>query len=393
MSLFRVIVPQLGLSYNRKSIGNITKLLVCEKIKEVHFVYMSQLSVFLQRTITGVLWLVGAVIFFRWLLGPLMPFLLALALSAMAEPLVQRVRRLLKVRRSFAAALVTTFFLLVLGGGAGLVLGRLVLELRQWSARLPEAIAGFPAVWNGLIDRVEDWYASSPAFLRSALDALAEQLMEDGPSLAGDVGGWLMGAASSLLAALPDAGLFLMTTVLAVYFTSLSYPAILAFLKRQLPTAWQAKCRDAANCFRSTILKWLRAECLLLLATFVLLLIGFLWMRLDYALLAAAFTALVDALPVLGTGTVLVPWALGCMLLGDTGRGLALLTLYAVGLIVHTLLEPRLLAGQVDLPPITALLAMYLGFHFLGVGGMILLPLCMLLLKQFQDAGVVKLWR
>ena len=393
MSLFRVIVPQLGLSYNRKSIGNITKLLVCEKIKEVHFVYMSQLSVFLQRTITGVLWLVGAVIFFRWLLGPLMPFLLALALSAMAEPLVQRVRRLLKVRRSFAAALVTTFFLLVLGGGAGLVLGRLVLELRQWSARLPEAIAGFPAVWNGLIDRVEDWYASSPAFLRSALDALAEQLMEDGPSLAGDVGGWLMGAASSLLAALPDAGLFLMTTVLAVYFTSLSYPAILAFLKRQLPTAWQAKCRDAANCFRSTILKWLRAECLLLLATFVLLLIGFLWMRLDYALLAAAFTALVDALPVLGTGTVLVPWALGCMLLGDTGRGLALLTLYAVGLIVHTLLEPRLLAGQVDLPPITALLAMYLGFHFLGVRGMILLPLCMLLLKQFQDAGVVKLWR
>ncbi|MCI9037815.1 MAG: sporulation integral membrane protein YtvI [Oscillospiraceae bacterium] len=354
---------------------------------------MSQLSVFLQRTITGVLWLVGAVIFFRWLLGPLMPFLLALALSAMAEPLVQRVRRHLKVRRSFAAALVTTFFLLVLGGGAGLVLGRLVLELRQWSARLPEAIAGFPAVWNGLIDRVEDWYASSPAFLRSALDALAEQLMEDGPSLAGDVGGWLMGAASSLLAALPDAGLFLMTTVLAVYFTSLSYPAILAFLKRQLPTAWQAKCRDAANCFRSTILKWLRAECLLLLATFVLLLIGFLWMRLDYALLAAAFTALVDALPVLGTGTVLVPWALGCMLLGDTGRGLALLTLYAVGLIVHTLLEPRLLAGQVDLPPITALLAMYLGFHFLGVGGMILLPLCMLLLKQFQDAGVVKLWR
>ena len=80
-----------------------------------------------------------------------MPFLLDLALSAMAEPLVQRVRRLLKVRRSFAAALVTTFFLLVLGGGAGLVLGRLVLELRQWSARLPEAIAGFPAVWNGLI--------------------------------------------------------------------------------------------------------------------------------------------------------------------------------------------------------------------------------------------------
>ena len=116
-------------------------------------------------------------------------------------------------------------------------------------------------------------------------------------------------------------------------------------------------------------------------------------MGLDYALLAAVFTALVDALPVLGTGTVLFPWALGSLLMGNTGRALALLALYAVGLIAHTLLEPRLLAGQVDLPPITALLAMYVGFHFLGVGGMILLPVLLLLLKQFQDAGVINLWK
>ncbi len=217
--------------------------------------------------------------------------------------------------------------------------------------------------------------------------------MEEGPSIAGAAGSWIMGAASSLLAKLPDAGLFLVTSVLAVYFTSLNYPAILAFLKRQLPLAWQDKCRRAAQCFRTTILKWLRAEMLLILATFGVLLAGFLWMGLDYALLAAVFTALVDALPVLGTGTVLFPWALGCFLMGNMEQGLALLVLYAVGLIVHTLLEPRLLAGQADLPPITALLAMYLGFRFLGVGGMILFPVVLLLLKQFQDAGVIHLWK
>lgn len=339
------------------------------------------------------LWLGGAVAFFKWLLVPLLPFLLALALSAMAEPAVQRLRRRMKVRRSFAAGVVTTLLLVVLGGGLLLLLARLVMELRQWSARLPEIIAGFPAIWNGMLDRIEGWYAASPPFIRSTLDLLAGHIMEEGPGLVGTAGGWLMGAASVLLSALPDAGLFLVTTVLAVYFTSLSYPAILAFLKRQLPQSWQARCRDAAQCFRSTILKWLRAELLLILATFVILLAGFWWMGLEYALLAAVFTALVDALPVLGTGTVLFPWAAGCFLMGNTGRGLALLVLYAVGLIVHTLLEPRLLAGQVDLPPITALLAMYLGFHFMGVGGMILLPVLLLLLKQFQDAGVVKIWK
>lgn len=354
---------------------------------------MSQLSVFLQRTITALLWIAGAVVFFKWLLAPLLPFLLALALSAMVEPAVQRLRRWMRVRRAFAAGLVTTLLLLVLGGGVALLVGRLAVELRQWSDRLPELVEGFPAVWNGMLDRIELWYASSPAAIRSGLDLLAGQLMEEGPSLAGAAGAWLMSGASSLLSSMPDVGLFLITTVLAVYFTSLSYPSILAFLKRQLPLNWQIKCRDAAQCFRSTILKWLRAEVLLILSTFAVLLGGFLWMGLDYALLAAVFTALVDALPVLGTGTVLFPWAFGCFLIGNTGQGLSLLALYAVGLIVHTLLEPRLLAGQADLPPITALLAMYLGFRFLGIGGMILLPIVLLLLKQFQDAGVIRLWK
>ena len=107
------------------------------------------------------------------------------------------------------------------------------------AARSP-LVEGFPAVWNRMLDRIELWYVASPAFLRSALDLLAGQLMEEGPGLAGAAGAWLMGAASSLLSALPDVGLFLVTTVLAVYFTSLRYPDILAFLKRQLPEAWQA---------------------------------------------------------------------------------------------------------------------------------------------------------
>ena len=354
---------------------------------------MLQLSVFLQRTITVLLWAVGTVVFFRYLLVPLLPFLLALGLSAMAEPTIQKLRRGMKARREFAAGLVTTLTLLVLGGGLALLAGRLAVELREWYGRLPRLIEGFPALWNGTLDKIERWYAACPSPVRSGLDLLAEQLMEEGPALMAEAGTWMMGAASSLLAKLPDAGLFLVTTILAVYFTSFSYPAILSFLKRQLPATWQGKCRDAARCFRSTILKWLRAECLLILATFGILLAGFVWMGLDYALLAAVFIALVDALPVLGTGTVLCPWALGCFLMGNTERGLALLVLYAVGLIAHTLLEPRLLAGQADLPPVTALLAMYAGFRFMGVGGMVLFPVVLLLLKQFQDAGVIRLWK
>ena len=77
-------------------------------------------------------------VFFKWLLAPLLPFLLALALGAMMEPTVQKVRRRLRVKRSFAAGLVTTLLMLVAGGAVVLALVRLAVELRQWSDRLPQ---------------------------------------------------------------------------------------------------------------------------------------------------------------------------------------------------------------------------------------------------------------
>lgn len=201
----------------------------------MQFVNMSSENVFLQRTITALLWLAGVYAFFRWLLSPLLPFLLALGLSALLEPAVQRLRRALRVRRSFAAAVVTTAALVVAGGSLTLLAFKLRQELAAWSQGLPELLAGLPGAWNGLLDRVEGWYAACPGPMRSALDGVAQQVDREGLDLIGAAGKRVMDAASALLSALPRTGLFLVTTVLAVYFTSLGYPAILAFLKRQLP--------------------------------------------------------------------------------------------------------------------------------------------------------------
>ncbi|MBR2132177.1 MAG: sporulation integral membrane protein YtvI [Oscillospiraceae bacterium] len=348
---------------------------------------------FLQRVLTVVLWLTGSYLFLRYFLTPLLPFLLALGLSALLEPLVQQLRRSMGVTRAFAAAVITTGLLLSVGSAIFLLFFRLASELAEWSSHLPEAIASFPALWNGVLTRIESWYISCPLFLRHILDRLADTLGENAPTFAAAAGGWLMEKFSSLAAALPNLGLLCTTTILALYFTSISYSSILSFLKRQLPHSWQTRCRAAVQCCRSTMLKWIFSETLLICVTFLILLLGFWWMHLPYALLAAFSIALVDALPVLGTGLVLIPWAAGSLILGNTQRGLSLVILYAAALLVHSLLEPRLLAGQGNLPPITVLLAIYLGFHFMGVGGMILLPILLLLLKQLQDAGVIKLWQ
>lgn len=100
----------------------------------------------------------------------------------------------------------------------------------------------------------------------------------------------------------------------------------------------------------------------------------------------SALIALVDALPVLGTGTVLVPWALVSLLGGNWKLALGLAVLYGVIWLVRSLLEPRLIGSRVGLPPLAALLSLYVGFQAFGVAGMILAPLLAVLVRQLWSA-------
>ena len=353
---------------------------------------MSHDRMYLHRILRTAAFLAGTLLFLRFLFIPLLPFLLALGLSALLEPLVQRLRRFWGVRRSFAAAFLTTALLLILGAGTVFFALRLGSELSVWSTRLPQAIESFPALWNNALNRMARWYTACPPFLRSMLDSLARALGDSAPSLVGKAGSFLMEKVSSLAAALPGVGLFAITTILALYLTAINYNTILSFLKRQLPPAWQPRCSAALECCRGAMLKWLRSELIMIFVTFSIALLGFWLLGYDFALLAAVVLALVDALPVLGTGTVLLPWSAFCFLLGDASKGLSLIALYAVMLLVRSLLEPKLLAGQANLPSIAVLLSMYLGFHFFGVSGMLLLPVLLILVKHLQDASVIRLW-
>ena len=195
--------------------------------------------------------------------------------------------------------------------------------------------------------------------------------------------------------------LFCGTTALAVFFTAGSYPRVMAFFRRQLGHRLDRARGVKANLL-STLGKWCRAQAILLGVTFCELLAGFLLMgqryallliRQPYALLLAVVIAFIDALPVFGTGTVLLPWAAVCLLAGQAPRAVALAALYAVISAVRSLLEPKVMAAQAGLPPLAALAAMYAGFRALGVAGMILLPMALLFVKQLHDEGYVGLWK
>ncbi|MBQ2061785.1 MAG: sporulation integral membrane protein YtvI [Oscillospiraceae bacterium] len=329
----------------------------------------------------------------RYLLAWVLPFLPALALAALAEPVMERVRRRTHLKRSFLAAVFTLVLVGTLTAGTVTAARQLARQADEAARQLPGLLAGLPALFARILGRLDEFCAACPAELRREIEAFAARLPEQISSAVLSLSAAVMRWMGSMASALPRTVLFLVTTALAVFFTLSGYPAVAAFARRQLTEKQRRWVRGLRQTLFSTLGKWLRSQAILLGITFCELLAGFALLRVRYAVLLALLVAVIDALPVLGTGTVLLPWAAVLFLAGNVPRGLALTALYAVIAVVRSVTEPKIVAAQAGLPPLAALAAMYVGFRTMGVGGMVGLPVALLVVKQLHDAGYVRIWR
>lgn len=328
-----------------------------------------------------------------WLLPGLLPFLLALALAALLEPPVRLLADKAKLRRPLAAAAVMLIFALLLGTGCFLLARRLWYELVLLLERLPALLDSFDSVGRWAERTVYRLTVAAAPSARELLENMLESVTARAQGMAAELAGRVLSWAASALTALPTAGLFLITTLLATYFISAGRPALAIFFRRQVPERWLPRLEEARGRLRGALGAWLRAQCVLMAVTFAMLGVGFLLLGVDLALLLAAGVALLDALPVFGTGTVLLPWALGSALSGHFSRCAGLLALYALIWLTRSILEPKLIADRVGLPPLAALLAMYLGFTLFGVAGLLLAPLAAVILRQLHDSGAFPVWK
>ena len=184
----------------------------------------------------------------------------------------------------------------------------------------------------------------------------------------------VLGAASQIIVTLPDTFVFLGTAVVSSFMISAQLPRLRPFLLGKLPPAWSQRILPVLQNLRVNLGGWFRAQCKLMGLTFLLLTIGFLILRVEFPLLLGALIALVDALPMLGTGTILVPWGLLVLLQGQTALGLGLIALYGVTALTRSILEPRMVGHQLGLNPLLTLVALYMGYRLWGILGMILAP-------------------
>jgi len=308
----------------------------------------------------------------KFLLPFLFPFLLGWALAAASEPAVRLGVGRLKLRRGLAAGLGVTVTLLLLLTLA-LLLGALaVKELGTLAAAVPQTLtrsAHTAKVW------LTELSGRAPAPVGPMLTASVERFFRNTDRLADQAVQQVPGLLSGLLGWVPGKAMSLGTGILSGYFISARLPRLKERFKAVLPPVYFDSFLPAVRRLRSALGKWLVAQGKLMAVTYGIVTVGLLLLGIPRAPLWALAVAAVDAVPLLGTGTVLVPWALMRLFQADPLQGFGLLALYLVAAVIRTVLEPRLFGKHLGLDPLVMLVFLYFGYRLWGFLGIVISPL------------------
>lgn len=338
-----------------------------------------------------ILYILGAVLALwlalRYLLPLLLPFLLGLTVALLAEPAVRFSGKKLRLPRPAAAGLGVSTTLILLVGIFGLAGALAVRELGSLASRLPDVEA---TVDQGL-DLLRAWTlqltAKLPEQTRTVAGAAAEEMFDSHSVLQGQLTSRVPAFLKGILSRLPGGALTAGTGVLSAFMFSARLPKLRRAAADRLPPVWQARYRPALRRMGRNVICWLKAQLKLSAVTGTIVTLGLLLLRVSYAPFWALLVAVVDAVPVLGTGTVLLPWALICLIQGNSLRAVGLLLTYAAALVTRTVLEPKLVGRHLGLDPLVTLLCLYAGYRLWGIGGMILAPMLTAAGKGIFDNG------
>lgn len=320
----------------------------------------------------------------RYLLPVAVPFLIGSAIALLAEPVVSPLAK--RWKRGWAAGLGVSLTLAVLGVFVTLAGAIIVRQLGRLAQRVPELADSAEQALTSLQDSLVQLTQRAPERIRPRLQQTVLNLFSDGDSFTQQLVQHLPGVLTSALGTVGSGALGLGTGILSAYLISGRLPKLKKAISSHLPAAFHEKVLPALRRVKEALLGWLKAQLKLCAVTWGIVGAGFLLLRIPGAIGWSALVAVIDAIPILGTGTVLVPWAVFCFLQGESLRAIGLLCIYGIAAVTRTVLEPKLVGKQLGLDPLATLVALYLGFRFWGIPGLLLTPILASAAKTIWDS-------
>ena len=334
-------------------------------------------------------------LFIKYLLGPLLPFIVSFAIVALSRRFILRLEDSCRSKKfaslCFTFLLVFTISLILYGILFGLLkeLGNLTNSFSEEALSaffdtltekiniILRKISRFP-----LMKTFTERVSLSSDIFDKALSALSETIL---PSIVSK----LMGFISFF----PSAVIFICFMFISVFYFSCDYEKICRFLMMQLPEKFLDTFDETKNVFLSTAKELFKSYFLLTFITFLQLLIGFSIIGTGYSLLLASVICIIDLLPILGTGTVLIPWALICFIINDTSSSIGLIVLYAVITLFRQLAQPRIIGEGAGLHPLVSLISIFVGLKLSGFIGIIIFPIITATIIKLNEKGFIRLFK
>lgn len=313
----------------------------------------------------------------------LFPFTLALFFSIMTQPFSRFLEKKLKFSQKIATIVSIVLFLVIFLGFISLSALRLSGEIYKLSINLNKYSKEAQSLWNTAIDKIYSLLGYFPEGFDEQVKNSINGFIRMGTSKLGS----FINSLINFITSIPTIILYICITILSTFFISLDKNKIMAFLEQQFPKSWIKKVYNIKREMFNVLGSYIRAQIILMTICFFELLISFnilsfLKFNLPYPLIFSIVICIIDALPILGAGAVLLPWSLISFVTGEINLGLALLVIYFLVLSVRQMLEPKLISQNLGVHPLVTLISMYSGFKFFGVIGFLIGPVVMIILKN-----------
>ena len=322
---------------------------------------------------------------FRYALPLFMPFLLGFLFSVLLWRPASFLSEKLRINRRLVSTILVTLFFILLATLALLVGSQLFSYAKTAVSRFNTVIV--PAV-ESLTEAASKWTKRLDPSVVSALESIVESVLLSLRSKIADISTRVV---TAIMSSVPSSFLNVIFMIIATYFISLDFGFLRWAMERRIPAETYEKIQAGTDYCKATVGRLLRSYALIMGITFAEQAVGLTILGVEYSILIAMVIAVFDILPVVGSGTIMLPWAVISLTTGDYKRGIGLLVLYVIITIIREIIEPRIVGDHVGLHPLLTLMCMFVGYRLFGGVGLLGLPfLCAVLVGLDRD-GVITL--
>ena len=362
--------------------------------------------------------LVLGFLFYKYAFGVCFPIMFAFFVAVILQRPKNFILKKTPIKKGFASTL-CVFGLMLLAAAVVVLIGvRAAEEIKGFVDYVTVQFSNLDNIVNTIETFILSFIGKLPEFISEtateSITALFTQLREfiagTNTELPEQLGGlssmfklsWITTPITGVISTasrIPSIIISIVVTIVLACFMTADYDLIMRFAYCQFPREKRKDLTRAKQLLKMNLGKMAKAYALIMLVTFTEVFIGLTILKMiglfnsSYIAVIAVVTAIVDVIPVLGTGTVVLPWAAYSFITGNIGMGIGLLVLYATVTVIRQIVEPKLVAGQLGLPPFVTLIAMYLGLKIFGVLGVFALPIIAIMLKLLNDEGIIDLWK